>query len=146
MPTIVWENDVDPTMMLGEFENIYLENLGGRVTKLVKRLTAECEQNAKTNARWTDRTTNARTGLTAIWNKKGDKVYEIMLYYDPEIVKAYRPNAPSSESDGYFRYGYSLEVLHDRRFSIIPETMEATFAELMSEIERLINNPRRRDK
>lgn len=73
----------------------------------------------KTNARWTDRTGAARTGLFAIANH--GQTFE-------EIYMAYSVN-----------YGIWLEVAHDRKYAIITPAIRIIGAELMASMNLLID-------
>lgn len=77
------------------------------------------QNNARTNARWTDRTGHARQRLT------GDVL---------TVVNGYKLRLAHGVD-----YGIWLELAHEKRFSIIPETIEyvGTF-EIMPGFERLL--------
>lgn len=92
------------------------------VSAIVDRHAAITTGWLKTNARWTDRTGAARSGIAAIANS--DKKYE-------EIFMAYSVN-----------YGIWLEVAHDRKYAIITPAMRIMGEELMVSLRYLIDRMR----
>ncbi len=81
------------------------------------------ENEAKNNARWTDRTGNARGRLNGRVEKRADG-YRLVLSHGVD-------------------YGIWLELAHEKRFSIIPETINyvGTF-EIMPAFERFMERLR----
>lgn len=75
---------------------------------------------ARQNARWTDRTGNARNGLFARVNRSSMGKYELVLGH----------SVP---------YGLWLEVRWSGRYAIIKPTLDATGRELMTTMGRLFN-------
>lgn len=73
---------------------------------------------AQKNARWTDRTSNARQGLTARCLKTANG-FVIWLFHTME-------------------YGKWLELSHSGKYAIILEALENFYAPLMSAIEKLL--------
>lgn len=65
--------------------------------------TLKTETYARSKARWTDRSTNARNGLTAV-AEVGDKVYQIHVFHKVS-------------------YGIWLETRYGGRYAIISETV-----------------------
>lgn len=73
----------------------------------------------KHNARWTDRTGAARSGLMALPNH--GKTYE-------EIIMRYS-----------VYYGIWLEVAHDRKYAVITPAIRIIGAKLMQDLQHLID-------
>lgn len=88
--------------------------------KLAETGASKLEEGAKTNARWQDRTGDARRRL------KGDVL---------EVTNGYKLRLAHGVD-----YGKWLELAHERRFAIIEETIRfvGTF-EIMPGFEKLLN-------
>jgi len=89
------------------------------VAAVVDRHAAVTTGWLKQNARWTDRTGAARSGLVAIPNSGNN--YE-------EIFMAYSVN-----------YGIWLEVAHDRKYAIITPAMRIMGQELIKSLQYLLD-------
>lgn len=77
-----------------------------------------CKNYAQTNARWKDRTGNARQGLF-FSSKVTDKEITIILAHRME-------------------YGFWLELAHQRRYKILEEALEKHVAEFLDALKELI--------
>lgn len=73
----------------------------------------------KTNARWTDRTGAARSGLFAV-GIEGPNFYEIFMAYS-------------------VWYGIYLETAHDRRYAIITPAIRIMGAAFMQKLQGLLD-------
>lgn len=89
------------------------------VSATVDRHALETTTWLKTNARWTDRTGAARSGLQAIPHHA--QTYE-------EILMTYSVD-----------YGIWLEIAHDRKYAIITPGMRIMGESLMRNFDRLID-------
>jgi len=96
----------------------YVERLLTAVVDLATFFAARMEAAAKATATWTDRTGNARQGLTgrAVKTAAGVIIY---LFHQAT-------------------YGIWLEVKNAGRFAVILRTMEAEYGALMSAIKGLM--------
>jgi hypothetical protein len=94
-------------------------NLKKNVSAVVDRQAAVTTGWIKQNARWTDRTSAARTGLAAIPNSG--------LNYE-EIFMSYAVN-----------YGIWLEIANDRKYAIIVPAMRIMGKELMDSLQYLLD-------
>ena len=83
-----------------------------RPLQIVQRYAAVTEGEAKRNAGWTDRTANARQGLSGQWEPMGDGQARLVLATLME-------------------YGKWLELRHAGRYAIIMRTLEANHAPIM---------------
>lgn len=107
-----------PPEVLGRNVGDYVNRVLAAVFDLATYFAARIEAYAKANAPWTDRTGNARQGLTARAFKTATAV-TLMLWHSME-------------------YGIWLEVKNDGRFAIILPTLEAHYGSYMQAIERLL--------
>ena len=96
----------------------YAEQLLLRVFGLAQVFAARIEAQAKAGAIWTDRTGNARQGLTARAFKEATAV-TLVLFHAME-------------------YGIWLEVANAGKYAIILKTLESNYGPYMQEIERLL--------
>ena len=89
------------------------------ITILATAGAKKMEAWAKTNARWTDRTGNARQGLTgdAVW------IDEKKI----SVVMSYSVN-----------YGIWLELAHEKKYAILEESIEQNKDELIEAYRRLV--------
>lgn len=115
--TVALRWDVPPEVLAKEVGN-YGRRVLAAVLDLAHVFAALMEAWAKANAVWTDRTGNARQGLTgrAVATATGVVIY---LFHTMD-------------------YGYYLEVANAGRFAIILRTMEAHYALLMAALRRLV--------
>jgi hypothetical protein len=95
----------------------YIERLKAAVFDLCSLFAAKIETYAKQNARWTDRTGNARQGLTARAFRVGAGVV-IYLFHT-------------------MSYGIWLEVKNQGRFAIILRTLESFYPQVMAALRQL---------
>lgn len=95
------------------------KNVRGSVAAVVDYNAGYGEAWLKANARWTDRTGAARTGLTAISSRDRQAFY---------ILMAYAVN-----------YGIWLEIAHDRKYAIITPGMRIIGDKLMKDLQMLLN-------
>lgn len=110
---IVWEKDeIKPRLktmkpQLDAVVGAYMEYESGVI-----------QSDMRTNARWTDRTSNARNGLMAVF-EKGDKRYVITMFH----------SVP---------YGIWLEVRWSGRYAIILPTLEMAGPRVMRGISKIM--------
>ena len=100
-----------------------LESMGERADAAVRVFAEQgatkLRSSAQSNARWTDRTGSARTRLNAYVSATANG-YRITLAHGVD-------------------YGIWLELAHEKRFSIIPETIDSVGAnEIMPAFERFL--------
>lgn len=91
-----------------------------KVADVVDYNGAYAETYIKTKAPWTDRTSAARSGLTAISSGSGGS-YEILMAYS-------------------VTYGIWLEIANDRRYAIITPAMRIVGQKLMSDLNGLLGS------
>jgi hypothetical protein len=110
------------TIDLGEIE-FNLQQLGGFVQKAalgsVRYWDSQVEAYAKVNARWTDRSSNARNGLMGRSGVEGDTVY---------LVLAHK-----------MHYGIYLEVRWSGKYAIIQPTLEIYGPKVMKSFEGMLD-------
>ncbi len=102
-----------------------IEKYGDRVitavTAVAGRVAAEMANSAKSNAPWTDRTANARTGLFGTAERDTTaQVVTLFLSHSPVID-----------------YGIWLELAHGSSFAIIMRTIESHLPGLRNDLEAL---------
>ena len=107
-----------PPEVLGRNIGDYAQRLLAAVFDLSQYFAARMESWAKTNARWTDRTGNARQGLTSRAFRTAAAV-TIVLWHSVE-------------------YGIWLEVAHAGVWGIILKTIEAHQQQFMRAVEGLM--------
>lgn len=100
-----------------------LESMGARADAAVRVFAEQgatkLQSSAQSNARWTDRTGSARQRLNA---------------YVSAIANGYRITLAHG-----VEYGIWLELAHEKRFSIIPETLNRVgTSEIMPAFERFL--------
>lgn len=78
------------------------------------------ETHMKTKAPWTDRTSNARSGLAAQAVKESDDVYSIIMTYS-------------------VRYGIFLEVCNDGKYAIVKPTLVVYGPKVIAMTEKLLD-------
>lgn len=101
-----------------------MENKADKALRAYAETSAVKLQNdARQNARWTDRTGDARKRLTGSQHPVANG-YKLQLAHGVD-------------------YGLWLELAHEKRFSIIPETIEYTGTfEIMPGLAKLLNRLR----
>lgn len=97
-------------------------NVRNNVAVLVDRHAAITTGWLKQNARWTDRTGAARSGIFAVPNR-GNKYEEIFMAYS-------------------VNYGIWLEIANDRKYAIITPAMRIMGKELMDSLQYLLDRIR----
>jgi hypothetical protein len=100
-------------------------NVRRNLSVITDRRAAITTTDLKTQARWTDRTGAARSGLVAI--PIHGRTYE-------EIFMAYSVT-----------YGIWLEVAHDRKYAIITPMMRIAGEALLADMRYMLNEMSRRD-
>lgn len=103
-----------------------IERYGDRVitavTAVAGRVAAEMANSAKSNAPWTDRTANARTGLFGTAERDmAQKVITIFLSHSPVID-----------------YGIWLELANGGNYAVIMRTIESHLPQLRAELDALL--------
>lgn len=117
MVTASFEWQTPPSVMVGKLKE-WKKALIEAIFQLGRFFAARMESSAKKNARWTDRTTNARSGLTGKAFKLATGVV-IYLFHKME-------------------YGIWLEIANSGKYAIILETLEAHYAEIMTSLRKLV--------
>jgi hypothetical protein len=108
---------IPPSTLAGNVGN-YVQRVLAAVFDLAHVFAAKIEAYAKTNAVWTDRTGNARQGLTARAFKDATSVVLVLWHQ--------------------MFYGIFLEVSNGGRYAIILRTLEAHYSAFMQAIARLL--------
>ncbi len=108
---------IPPSVLANNVDN-YAERLLDAVFGLAQLFQARLESFAKANAGWTDRTGNARQGLTSLAVKEATGV---VLYLFHAAT-----------------YGIWLEVKNAGRYAIILRTLEAHYQPFIAAIKQLI--------
>lgn len=107
-----------PPSVLAQGVGNYADRLLNAVYDLAQFFAARIESYAKANANWTDRTGNARQGLTARAFKAATAV-TLILWHSVE-------------------YGVYLELANSGKYGIILKTLEQNYGPYMSAIEGLL--------
>jgi len=87
------------------------------VIMLAKNWAGQLEGRAKANAKWTDRTSNARNGLFGSTGIAGN---EVQIYLGHSV-----------------EYGIFLELANDGRFAILKPTLDAAIPEINRDYKKL---------
>jgi hypothetical protein len=117
MVTTSFRWDIPPSVMVDKLSD-YKKNLLQAIFQLGKVFAARMEAYARSNARWTDRTGNARQGLTG---KAVKTAAGVIIYLFHKMT-----------------YGIWLEIAHAGKYAIILETLETHHPEIMTNLERLV--------
>lgn len=103
---------------IGAACDAYADQLLAGLGALAQAAAARGETAMRTDARWTDRTTDARNGLTGEAVERGD-AYVIAFY-------------------GLMDYTIYLELAHAGRFAIIRPTIDALGPEIVADVAALL--------
>lgn len=114
---VLFRWSIPPSVLAGKVGS-YGQRVLAAVHELAQVFAARMEAAAKGAAPWTDRTGNARQGLTGIALKAAAGV-TIILYHQAI-------------------YGIWLEVAHGGNWAIIMKTMEAHYGPLMAALRALV--------
>lgn len=114
---VLFRWSIPPSVLAGHVGD-YGKRVLAAVHELAQVFAARIESYAKANAPWTDRTGNARQGLTGIALKAAAGV-TIILY-------------------SQVSYGIWLEVAHGGNWAIIMKTMEQFYSPLMAALRALV--------
>lgn len=106
-----------PSVMVQRLED-YQERLIKAIFALGQFFAAKIQAYAAKNARWTDRTGNARQGLTSIAIQTATGVI-IYLFHK-------------------MHYGVWLELAFAGKYAIVLETMEAHYGQIMSMLRKMV--------
>jgi hypothetical protein len=109
--------DIPPSVLARRAED-YRRRLLDAVYQLAQVFAARIEAYAKAHARWTDRTGNARQGLTSRAFRTAAGVV-IALWHT-------------------MSYGIWLEVAHAGKYAIILEALEQHYGPLMAALRQLV--------
>lgn len=96
------------------------EKMRAGLLLITKQVARKMEEWAKNNAKWTDRTGNARKGLTADAN--WDNYIELVVRMSHKVD-----------------YGVWLELAHERKYAILQPAIEKYKDEFIKEWEKIIN-------
>lgn len=118
MVTASFEWQTPPSVLVGRLEE-WKKRLHLAIFALGQFFAAKMETYAKQNATWTDRTTNARQGLTGLARKTATGVIIYLLHK--------------------MGYGIWLELAHAGRYAIILRTMEEHYGPLMSSLKKMVS-------
>ncbi len=106
--SVTWQKPI-PTLAVAL--RAYRERLLGAIGRVCEIVAAMIQSTAQTNARWTDRTGNARQGLTARMIRNG-AIFTIVLFHT-------------------MSYGIWLELANNGRYAIVLRTLQAYYPRLM---------------
>jgi hypothetical protein len=109
---------LDPPSILVRALDDYRKRLLAAVASLADYFAARMQAYAQANARWTDRTGNARAGLRAVTVKAATAV-AIVLFHTMD-------------------YGKWLELAHQGRYQILLPTLEAHYGQIVAALRRLV--------
>lgn len=93
--------------------------ISAAVATTFKFYESQIENSAKTNAPWTDRTSNARNGLTARAGKNGNTHFVILAHQVP--------------------YGLFLEIKHSGANAIIMPTIDQFGPKVMHTLQKILD-------
>lgn len=110
---------IRPPSELGKAIDQYAERVVAGVGAIAEFTAADMQNRARTNASWTDRTGNARSGLFGVTARAG-YVFRIILGHT-------------------VHYGIYLELSNGMRYAIVMPTIEATLPELEAALKRLLS-------
>lgn len=110
--------DYDDKRLRRNAEN-FDKNVRNAIGAVVDYDAAFGEAYIKTNARWTDRTGAARSGLTSLSTRDHNAFYILMAYS--------------------VSYGIWLEVAHDRKYAIITPAMRIVGDKVMKDLQLLLD-------
>lgn len=100
-----------------------IEQYGDKVIRAIEQLAAyiaaKAQNDARLNARWHDRTGNARTGLVGLTETLANGIVVIYLTHS-------------------MTYGVYLELCNSGKYAILMPTLESLYPELMSMLDRLL--------
>jgi hypothetical protein len=107
-----WDDDT-----LSPALRVFAERIDGMIATATEFKTSRAEEYAKSNAPWTDQTSNARNGIGAVAEHSPGKRHSIVVYHS-------------------VNYGIWLEVRHAGRNAILMPTAIVVGRELMDMIGR----------
>lgn len=97
------------------------EKMRAGLLLITKQVAKNMERWAKNNAKWTDRTTNARKGLNA--DAKWENYIELVVRMSHKVD-----------------YGTWLELAHEKKYAILQPAIEKYKEEFIREWENIINS------
>lgn len=109
--------DVPPSALVRAIED-YGQRVQQAIFALAQWFAAKLEAYAKQQAPWTDRTGNARQGLTGLAVQAATGA---VLYLIHQVS-----------------YGVHLELAHAGQYAIITKTLEAHYGELSAALDKLV--------
>lgn len=118
--TIVWE--VPPSVISRGLEK-YGDRVLTAILALAQYFGQKMQDEMRRNAKWTDRTGNARSGLFA----------EAQLNAAQAAVELYLSHGHTVD------YGVFLEYAHAGKYAIVLPTIEANISEIQRELKRLLS-------
>jgi hypothetical protein len=118
--TLSWDRDLN--LFFEELAEAELNRIRRGLESIIERYKVQIEQWMRQNAKWTDRTGNARRGLHAEVEILGDDIYSIVLDHADSVS-----------------YGVWLELRWHGKYAIIQPALD-TFAPLIfAEVRRLVD-------
>lgn len=118
MSKIEW---VVPPAVLQRNIELYGQRVLTAVTALAEQLAARAQSEMRQNAKWKDRTGNARSGLFSMAERAAQDT--VVLYF----------------SHGHtVDYGAYLELSYGQRYAIIAPTMQRMYPEVVRLLNRLL--------
>lgn len=115
---VVWS--VTPEQAFGELTREYVAAIRRGIRALADRRAPEIEAWMKSNARWTDRTGNARQTLNTEVEQMGADMVAIILAHGVS-------------------YGVYLELAHASRFSILSPALDHWGPLIWADVQRMLS-------
>lgn len=119
MPGIRW---ITPPSVLADAVERYGDRVLVAVAAVAQYVAATMQNDAKSTARWTDRTGNARSGLFG--TAEADFAAKVVVLY--------------LSHGAVIDYGVYLELANSGRYAVIMRTMQAHYGELMEMLKRTL--------
>ena len=117
--TVSWS--VPPEEAFGDLADAYVQAIQDAVWAIAQRRAPEIESWMKINARWTDRTSNARQGLAADAERLATEAVQIVMSYDVD-------------------YGIFLELAHAGNYAIIGPALDHFAPIIWQDVLALLGN------
>ena len=124
---IVWQ--VTPDQAFTELVDAYENEIHDAIKQIADRYAPDIEAWMKSNAPWTDRTSNARQSLKA-------EVLEDFAFNLVTIFLSYGATIGSSEL-GELDYGIFLELSNGGRYAIISPALDEFGPKIWADVQRL---------
>jgi hypothetical protein len=115
---VVW--DVEPEQAFGELADEYISAIHSAIRQIIQRYVPEVEAWLKANARWTDRTGNARQTLFADMEELTNQFVELILSHGVD-------------------YGVFLELSHGGSWAIVGPALDYFAPKIWADVQALLS-------